>query len=87
MEATLATLMIHGDDALRQGTSVASEMSVSTTFRQARPAESENGHSGPDPSKHVYSRYSQPTLARAEKLLSQAMGGPALLYSSGLGVD
>jgi cystathionine gamma-synthase len=88
LEATLATLMIHGDDSLRVGPAVASELSVSTTFRHPTPAPDDPAdvHPAFDPSEHLYSRYSQPTLARAEKLLSTLLGGPAILFSSGLGV-
>ncbi len=37
-----------------------------------------------DPGFHIYSRYSQSTNIRAEKVLSQIMGAHALTYSSGL---
>jgi cystathionine gamma-synthase len=85
LDAALATLMIHSDDSLRTGPSVASDMSLSTTFRHPTPP-ADQSDAEFDPSRHVYSRYSQPTLARAEKLLSTLLGGPAMLFSSGLGV-
>ncbi|WFD31691.1 cystathionine gamma-synthase [Malassezia sp. CBS 17886] len=66
-------------------------ISLSTTFRHphpdtplARTARGDMVAHPEDPPTHVYSRYTQGTNVRTEKVLTAALGGYALTYSSGL---
>lgn len=88
----LHTVAIHADQPNHdeQPTHPAApSISMSTTFRHPHPdselAKSSLSWEHPDnPPLHVYSRYTQETRIRAEKVISQMMNGHALLYSSGL---
>ncbi|CBQ73113.1 related to Cystathionine beta-lyase [Sporisorium reilianum SRZ2] len=94
----LATAALHADHpcALTDPNyAVAPAISVSTTFRAPAPdsahaalldaaARGEEEFDMQDPQVHIYSRYSQATNVRAEKVLSQIMGARALTYASGL---
>lgn len=94
----LATAALHADhpDAAVDGNyAVAPSISLSTTFRSPHPSsahakqleEAVRGEAEfdmQDPGFHIYSRYSQSTNIRAEKVLSQIMKAHALTYSSGL---
>lgn len=94
----LATAALHADhpDHLADGNyAVAPAISLSTTFRSPHPDSAhakllEDAGKGEaefdmqDPSFHIYSRYSQSTNIRCEKVLSQIMKAHALTYSSGI---
>ena len=87
----LDTLVIHADqpDHIREPAyAVAPSISVSTTFHHPHP-DSELAHTGhgephPEDAFHIYSRYSQDTRVRSERVISGMLKGHALLYSSGL---
>ena len=87
----LDTLAIHADqpDHIKEPAyPVAPSISVSTTFHQPHP-DSDLAHTGhgephPEDAFHIYSRYSQDTRVRSERVISGMMKGHALLYSSGL---
>lgn len=65
---------------------------TTTTFRHPSPeqiAAAEPGlydanWSPATPSRDIYSRYTQPTLTRAERVLSSVIGAPTLVYPSGI---
>ncbi|KZS89308.1 cystathionine gamma-synthase [Sistotremastrum niveocremeum HHB9708] len=78
----LATRLIHADDVFH-GPEVAPSISVSTTFR-VDPTLTEADFDPTQPTYHVYSRYSQGTNVRTEKVLSSLCEGRALTYPSGL---
>ncbi|KAF9568962.1 cystathionine gamma-synthase [Agrocybe pediades] len=82
-----ATDLIHGDSHLARS-EVAPSISVTTTFRNANPLQVSNTKLGDDdmrnPTRHVYSRYTQDVSTRAEHILSKINEGFALTYSSGL---
>ncbi|GAA5994700.1 uncharacterized protein JCM10292_004303 [Rhodotorula paludigena] len=88
---SLATKSIHQDSDL-SGPEVAAFISTSTTFRHPSPeqiAAAEPGlydanWSPATPSRDIYSRYTQPTLTRAERVLSSVIGAPTLVYPSGI---
>ncbi|EJU06473.1 cystathionine gamma-synthase [Dacryopinax primogenitus] len=85
----MQTTLIHGDDGYRPTSAVAPEISVSTTFRHPEPREDdEPGHpvdyDPANPTRHVYSRYTQGVSTRVEKLLGQICQGHAVTYASGL---
>lgn len=93
---SLATLGIHGDDAINTDTDVAPPLHLATTFRYPRDPEklqfedsryppSDRGPDDPAPSdSHVYSRLTSPGNSRLELLLSKILNAPCLTYSSGL---
>jgi len=80
------THLIHGDSIhLVSGGEVAPSISVSTTFRAPNLAEADGSSIDiRNPSRHVYSRYTQQVSTRAEHILSRINDGFALTYSSGL---
>ncbi|KIL70153.1 hypothetical protein M378DRAFT_20638 [Amanita muscaria Koide BX008] len=84
------TDLIHGDGASHEaGSAVAPSISVSTTFRQPDPAQSDQSlTSGAidyrNPAIHLYSRYTQQISTRTEQILSRICDGYAVTYSSGL---
>lgn len=83
------TVLIHGDASMRRGADVSPSISVTTTFRHPDPATEEQLGSVADfdfrnPSRHVYSRYTQEISTRAEHILSTINEGYALTYASGL---
>lgn len=83
----LATRSLIADADHTSGSGVASTISVSTTFRNPTPSEravlgSEFDPASPNPD--VYSRYTQPTLTRTEKVLTSVIGAPTLMYPSGI---
>lgn len=93
--ATAALHADHPDHVSDANYAVAPSISLSTTFRAPPPNSAhakllEDVISGQaeldmqDPSFHIYSRYSQSTNIRCEKVLSQIMKAHALTYSSGL---
>lgn len=88
----LATRAIHHDAPL-SGPEVAPNISVSTTFRHPSPAEiatkpdgyyDEDKFDPADPPRDIYSRYTQPTLTRAERVLETVIGQPTLVFPSGI---
>ncbi|GAA5902205.1 hypothetical protein JCM6882_006728 [Rhodosporidiobolus microsporus] len=89
--AKLATKAIHQDAPL-SGPEVAAFISTATTFRHPTPeqiAAAEPGYYGEkwspaEPSRDIYSRYTQPTLTRAETVLSGLLGAPTVVYPSGI---
>ncbi|KZT24433.1 cystathionine gamma-synthase [Neolentinus lepideus HHB14362 ss-1] len=85
------TKLLHADDAIhRHGGDVAPAISVTTTFKAPRPEDNAKKTSEWDvfdllnPSRHLYSRYTQGVSSRAEKVLSDINGGYAITYASGL---
>jgi cystathionine beta-lyase/cystathionine gamma-synthase len=80
------THLIHGDSIhLVSGGEVAPSISVTTTFRAPTGSLAEaDGIDMRNPSRHVYSRYTQQVNTRAEHILSRINDGFALTYSSGL---
>ncbi|KAI0774370.1 cystathionine gamma-synthase [Fomes fomentarius] len=78
------TVLIHADDGLH-GPEVAPSVSVSTTFRATNPADGPKEEFDEwNPSRHLYSRYTQGVNTRAERVLSKINGGYAITYASGL---
>ncbi|KAF8165442.1 Cys/Met metabolism PLP-dependent enzyme-domain-containing protein [Crassisporium funariophilum] len=82
------TDLIHGDSAMATS-EVAPSISVTTTFRAPNPSDAVAPTSLADvdmrnPSRHVYSRYTQQISTRAEQILSRVNDGFALTYASGL---
>ncbi|KAF8897441.1 Cys/Met metabolism PLP-dependent enzyme-domain-containing protein [Infundibulicybe gibba] len=78
--------LIHGDATL-SGAEVAPSISVTSTFRAPNPEF--NPIAAVDinlrePSRHIYSRYTQQVSTRVEHVLSRVNNGFALTYSSGL---
>ena len=93
-KGALATRALIADHGCASGREVAPNLSVTTTFRHDPPTDAlvtahvsatpkEDGFNPSEP-KHIYSRYTQPTLTRAEKVLGSVIGMPTLLYPSGL---
>ncbi|SNX84454.1 related to Cystathionine beta-lyase [Melanopsichium pennsylvanicum] len=93
--ATAALHADHPDHSVDANYAVAPSISLSTTFRAPHPnsahaklledvGKGEAEFDMQDPGFHIYSRYSQSTNIRAEKVLSQIMKAHALTYSSGL---
>ncbi|CEQ43166.1 SPOSA6832_05072 [Sporobolomyces salmonicolor] len=88
---SLATIAVHADSAL-SGPEVAANISTSTTFRHPSPEEIAAAEPGTydslwdpaNPSRDIYSRYTQPTLTRAEKVLGGVIGAPTVVYPSGI---
>ncbi|KAI4526066.1 cystathionine gamma-synthase [Schizophyllum commune Tattone D] len=83
------TDLIHGDGVLGHTPEVAPSISMSTTFRAPLP----KPDAGPvdlstedlrNPTRNLYSRYTQPVSTRAEHILSKVNEGFAITYSSGL---
>ncbi|GAA5879311.1 hypothetical protein JCM3774_006430 [Rhodotorula dairenensis] len=88
----LATRAIHQDAPL-SGPEVAPNISLTTTFRHPSPEEIASKPEGyydgdkfdlADPPRDIYSRYTQPTLTRAERVLSSIIGQPTIVYPSGI---
>lgn len=93
--ATAALHADHPDHTVDANYAVAPSISLSTTFRAPHPnsahgkllediGKGEAEFDMQDPGFHIYSRYSQSTNIRCEKVLSQIMKAHALTYSSGL---
>ncbi|KAK7031082.1 hypothetical protein VNI00_013686 [Paramarasmius palmivorus] len=83
-----ATDLIHGDALLNRDDrpDVTPPISVSTTFR-VNPDPDAPGYQDDDPrnpSRHVYSRYTQDISTRAEHVLSKINDGYAMTFASGL---
>ncbi|TNY18667.1 cystathionine gamma-synthase [Rhodotorula diobovata] len=89
--AGAATRAIHQDSSL-SGPEVAAAISTATTFRHPSPEQIAAAEPGiytdkwdpSSPSRDIYSRYTQPTLTRAETVLSSVIGAPTLVYPSGI---
>ncbi|GAA6005706.1 hypothetical protein JCM10207_005301 [Rhodosporidiobolus poonsookiae] len=89
--AGLATKAIH-EDADLSGPEVAPFVSTTTTFRHpspeqiaaAEPGKYDTNWSPASPSRDIYSRYTQPTLTRLEKVLGSLIGAPTVAYPSGI---
>ncbi|KZV69195.1 cystathionine gamma-synthase [Peniophora sp. CONT] len=81
------TDLLHADDVFHTA-EVAASISVTTTFRHTDDPKTDGreptAHEVRDAKNHLYSRLSQPTYARAERVLSAINGGFALTYASGL---
>ncbi|BGO93037.1 hypothetical protein NBRC10512_004258 [Rhodotorula toruloides] len=90
-KAGLATRSIHHDSYL-SGPEVAANISTTTTFRHPSPEEIASKPEGyysdkwdaSEPSRDIYSRYTQPTLTRVERALSSIVGQPTVVYPSGI---
>ncbi|KAG7097068.1 hypothetical protein E1B28_004455 [Marasmius oreades] len=81
------TDLIHGDAHVggQDRVEVAPSISVSTTFRAPLDPDALMVDSDVrNPSRHIYSRYTQDVSTRAEHILSKINDGHALTYSSGL---
>ncbi|SCV99301.1 LAFE_0A00144g1_1 [Lachancea fermentati] len=83
----LSTICIHGDDFLNRVPDVVTPINVSTTFRY----DNENlvkavdlANSVDDKKPLIYSRLSHPNAERLEAVLKSILGGPTVVYSSGL---
>ncbi|KAK7470754.1 hypothetical protein VKT23_002173 [Stygiomarasmius scandens] len=78
--------LIHGDASVHgEGASVAPPISVSTTFRADPTSDSLVGDTDQsNPSRHVYSRYTQDISTRVEHILGKINHGFAVTYGSGL---
>ncbi|CCM04816.1 uncharacterized protein FIBRA_07009 [Fibroporia radiculosa] len=82
------TVLVHGDDEFAHGQEVAPSISVTSTFRAPLPQN--NIPPNPEdfdfrnPTRHIYSRYTQNISTRAEHVLSKINGGYAMTYASGL---
>ncbi|KAI0693788.1 cystathionine gamma-synthase [Cytidiella melzeri] len=76
--ALSGTDLIHADDHLPNGLEVAPSISVTTKGFGLDDINPQN------PTRHVYSRYTQPSNTRAEHVLSKINKGHALTYASGL---
>ncbi|KAI0638281.1 cystathionine gamma-synthase [Trametes polyzona] len=79
------TQLIHADDEFH-GSEVAPSISVSTTFRAANPLEVADADTFDqwNPTRHIYSRYTQSVSTRAERVLSKINDGYAITFASGL---
>ncbi|EGO21042.1 hypothetical protein SERLADRAFT_452185 [Serpula lacrymans var. lacrymans S7.9] len=80
------THLIHGDSGF-PGTEVSPSISVTTTFRAPHPDEHAPGIDEFDwqnPSRNMYSRYTQNVSTRVEHVLNKINHGHAVTYSSGL---
>ncbi|EIW61274.1 cystathionine gamma-synthase [Trametes versicolor FP-101664 SS1] len=79
------TQLIHADDELH-GAEVAPSISVSTTFRAPNPLETTDADEFDvwNPTRHIYSRYTQNVSGRAERVLSKINDGYAITLASGL---
>ncbi|KAF5333063.1 hypothetical protein D9611_002167 [Ephemerocybe angulata] len=83
------TDLIHGDTSVVGASrrEVAPSISVTTTFRAPKP-EDQAIHADlldlSNPTRHVYSRYTQDVSTRVEHILGKINHGYALTYSSGL---
>ncbi|BGO96806.1 putative trans-sulfuration enzyme [Rhodotorula toruloides] len=90
-KAGLATRSIHYDSDL-SGPEVAANISTTTTFRHPSPKQIASKPEGyysdkwdaSEPSRDIYSRYTQPTLTRVERVLSSIIGQPTVVYPSGI---
>ncbi|KAI5478289.1 hypothetical protein MNV49_005244 [Pseudohyphozyma bogoriensis] len=83
----LGTRSIHADaQTPTKGREVAPYISVTTTFLHPDPDDpSKDLEFDPaNPDRDVYSRYSQPTLTRTERVLSSIIGAPTVMYPSGI---
>ncbi|BGO96791.1 putative trans-sulfuration enzyme [Rhodotorula toruloides] len=89
--AGLATQAIHADQYL-SGPEVAPAISTSTTFRHPtldQIAAADDGYfdknwDPAEPSRHIYSRETQPITTRAEHVLAAVIGHPTVVYPSGI---
>ncbi|CEH17439.1 Cystathionine beta-lyases/cystathionine gamma-synthases [Ceraceosorus bombacis] len=94
--ARLSTLSLHTDDlphSTHPNHSVAPPLTSSSTYRTPHPQSAlanaeqdfEEGKADlQDPPLHIYSRYTDETRTRVEKVLSAITNGNALTYASGL---
>lgn len=79
------TLAIHGDDGLEIDTDVAPAIHPSSTFRARSAGEFAEIATGDRPTR-FYTRYGNPTVARAERVIAGLEGkAAALLLASGMG--
>jgi len=78
------TDLLRGDSKFA-GDEVAPSISVTTTYKHPKdPKETVEELDQRDPSRHVYSRYTQNVSTRVEHILSTVSRGYALTYASGL---
>jgi len=84
-DAMFETLVIHGDAVLAADSSIAPPIYQTTTFRAGSADEFAEMATQPHHSSY-YTRYGNPTLARAEAVLAQLEGAEAaLVTASGMG--
>ena len=84
-DAMFETLVIHGDAALAGDSAIAPPIYQTTTFRAGSADEFAEMATQPHPPSY-YTRYGNPTLARAETVLAQLEGAEAaLVTASGMG--
>ncbi|CCD25333.1 uncharacterized protein NDAI_0F00140 [Naumovozyma dairenensis CBS 421] len=85
--AHLSTALIHGDDKLNRVTDVAPPINVSTTFRfdnnNLIPANEVKDFLQSIDENPVYARESHPNSSRVQAVLSDLLGGHAVIYNSG----
>ncbi|ONH65987.1 Cystathionine gamma-lyase [Cyberlindnera fabianii] len=85
-----STKLIHADDSKSRVPDIVTPINVSTTFRY--PKEPELLHAVADlpdgypEDDYVYSRLNHPNAVRIEEVFEQILGGPSVIYSSGLAV-
>ncbi|KAF9075940.1 Cys/Met metabolism PLP-dependent enzyme-domain-containing protein [Rhodocollybia butyracea] len=80
-----STDLLHGDASVnRERIPVAPSISVSTTFRADPKMLSLEDVNMRNPSRHVYSRYTQETSTSVEHILGKVLDGYAVTYASGL---
>lgn len=82
---SLATRALIADHTAVHTTEVAPNISLTTTFRHPHP--DSPAAADPDvhaPHRHIYSRYTTPTLSRTEQVLASVIGQPTLTYPSGI---
>lgn len=82
---SLASLVIHGDDAWASDSAIAPPIHQTSTFRATSAAEFGDMATTPHHARY-YTRYGNPTLARVEKIVAELEGAEAaLVTSSGMG--
>ncbi|CCH59144.1 hypothetical protein TBLA_0B03020 [Henningerozyma blattae CBS 6284] len=83
----LATTLIHSDDKNNRVTDVAPPINVSSTFRYDNnnliPANEVDDFLASIEQSPVYSRESHPNSSRVQSILSDLLGGHAVIYNSG----
>ncbi|KAK9466876.1 pyridoxal phosphate-dependent transferase [Lipomyces arxii] len=86
----LASLTVHADDNLALVSDVTTPLHVSTTYHynddpsKLKSAREHDIRVADKPGSFIYSRFSTPVIERLEAVVSAALNGHAIVYSSGL---
>jgi len=93
----LSTLLIHSDDVdvgVDPHHAIAPHIELSSTFRAPHPdsdfgkamgtGKLQQEYDLKNPQVHIYSRYTSDTRGRAEKVLTEVLGGHTVTYGSGM---